>query len=299
MLLAVVGAMAYFLELDKVLAIVAGCRPLDLSLAVLCFLAGTFCYAWRWRFLLPDGTPWWPTFHAANLGHAGNILIPGRAGEPARIMALARIKACSAGSATSSVLVEKFVELPTRVAFCGLAMLAGLRLDPHFIKAGLAVILVAGSLFAALLVFQHRALEKVPRWLGRLPRLEEERVRIYLHDLFAAAHAIATPGKALSVIALTLSTWSFFTLAAWFTATALGIDHDSVALALLSMALVTPTGPTQPGLFHASLIAPVVALGYPSESITAWAVLLHLYQMVLMVGLGALGWLVLDRVDPA
>ncbi|MCA9795870.1 MAG: flippase-like domain-containing protein, partial [Candidatus Eremiobacteraeota bacterium] len=229
LLLAVVGAMAYFLDLDKVMAIVAACRKQDLLLAVTCFLAGTCCYAWRWHFLLPDGTPWGPTFHAANIGHAGNILIPGRAGEPARIVALARVKACSPASATSSVLVEKFIEQPTRVAFFALAMLAGLPLDPHFLTAGLALILVLAVVFFGLLVFQSQALDRVPRWVARLPRLEEGRVRVYLHDMFAAAQAVATPGKALAAVALTLSTWSFFTLAAWLTGLALG--QDSVGLA--------------------------------------------------------------------
>ncbi len=291
--LAVVG-LVYFVDLNRVGAILAAGDPVLLTAAVLAFLVGMAVYALRWWMLLPAAS-FWPVFHAANLGHAGNILIPGRAGEPGRVLALARSGEATGAQATSSVLVEKFVEQPTRVLFCGLALMAGLELPPPLVRGLLLGLVLLSLVFLSLLLFQNAALERIPRWFGQ----GEEKVRAILRDMYATAAFLAAPGRALAVVGLTLVTWGFFTASFWLTAWALELPGSALSFSLLAMGVSSPTAPTQPGLFHASLIPLMVAVGYPKEPVSAVVIVLHLYQMGPMIGAGLLGWLYLPSTPTA
>jgi hypothetical protein len=42
-------------------------------------------------------------------------------------------------------------------------------------------------------------------------------------------------------------------------------------------------------VFHASVVAPLTAVGFPTETLTAYAVLLHIVEMIWMIGLGVWG----------
>jgi hypothetical protein len=58
-----------------------------------------------------------------------------------------------------------------------------------------------------------------------------------------------------------------------------------------ALALSPPSAPTQPGIFHASIVVPLAAVGYDAGALTAYAVILHLLEMFWMIGLAAFGLL--------
>jgi len=55
------------------------------------------------------------------------------------------------------------------------------------------------------------------------------------------------------------------------------------------LALSPPSAPTQPGIFHASVVVPLAAVGFDEVALTAYAVLLHILEMVWMIGLAIVG----------
>jgi len=55
------------------------------------------------------------------------------------------------------------------------------------------------------------------------------------------------------------------------------------------LALSPPSAPTQPGLYHASILGPLRLLGYPVSELTAWVVILHGLQILMLVPLGVWG----------
>ena len=82
--------------------------------------------------------------------------------------------------------------------------------------------------------------------------------------------------------------WGFF----YVTLLALGQGFppdERLAVSLGALALSPPSAPTQPGIFHASVVVPLAAVGFNEVTLTAYAVLLHILEMVWMIGLALWG----------
>ncbi len=94
------------------------------------------------------------------------------------------------------------------------------------------------------------------------------------------------------MILISLLTWVFFW--GFFFAALLALPDgmpaaDRLAVSLGALALSPPSAPTQPGIFHASVVIPLAAVGFEEVALTAFAVLLHILEMVWMIGLALWG----------
>lgn len=265
-----------------------------LLLASLALVAGLFVYALRWRLLLANKPTWSFTFHVANVGHAGNILIPARAGEPARIIMMQRGSPVSITEATSSFVVERLFEQIMRLVTLSGAILygVGLRASPATVAGGIGFLVMAFGVIAWLIYRREMVLAKGPRLLAWLPRVTEEGARGWLHDLLANLANVSAPRRFLLVLLWSFLLW--FCLWAFFHLTLLALGNDFLpeertAVSLGALALVPPSAPTQPGLFHASMVAPLAAAGFGAERLTAYAILLHIIQMIWMIAFALWG----------
>jgi hypothetical protein len=269
-------------------------EPRYLLAASVSLLVGLGAYARRWRLLLGNKPDLLPTFHASNIGHAGNILLPARAGEAARIVAMGRSDAVTVAEATSSFVVERLFEQIMRLVVLAGAVVygVGLQLSAGTIAGGIIFLALAFAGIAWLVGHQQIALAKGPLWLARLPRVTEAGARQSLADLLTNLVNIAAPRQLALVVLWSAIPWlcfgGFFYLA--LLALPAGFPpHERLAISLGALALSPPSAPTQPGVFHASVVAPLAAIGFNSEALTAYAVLLHGLEMVWMIGLALWG----------
>jgi uncharacterized protein (TIRG00374 family) len=267
-----------------------------LLLASVALLVGLLAYAWRWRVLLANKPGLLHTFHASNIGHAGNMLIPGRAGEPARIVVMGQDESVSVTTATSSFVVERLFEQIMRLLALGAAVAFGVELEVKAgtVIGGLAFLAAAFGGMAWLLRHQETVLQRGPKWLAKIPRLTEQRAKEWLVDLLANLAAVSEWRRLTAVSLTSLLAWGCFWGFFHLTLLALGDGfppHQRLAVSLGAMALSPPSAPTQPGLFHASVVAPLTAVGFQAETLTAYAVLLHILEMIWMIGLGVWGLL--------
>jgi uncharacterized protein (TIRG00374 family) len=255
-------------------------------------VAGLAAYATRWRLLLADKPRWRSTFDAANVGHAVNTLIPLRAGEPVRILVLGRADKTPLAEITSGVVVERLFEQIMRLSALAGAVLfgAGLTLSPGTVIGGVGgVALVFGGLLW-LIRNQAVVLDRWPRALARLPRVKEDAARRTLTNLLAGLSSVSSPRRLALAYLWSLIAWGCFLVFHILTLLALPAapPKQALSIALGALALVPPSAPTLPGLYHGSLVGPMSAVGFDGTLLTSYAVLLHLIQLVLMVGLG--GW---------
>lgn len=290
----IVGVFVWLVDWSAVGRVLGTADMAYLWWASLALLVGLLAYAWRWRALLANKPTLLHTFHACNIGHAGNILIPGRAGEPARIVVMGQDPSVSLTTATSSFVVERLFEQMMRLLALVGALIYGVDLET---KAGA---LVGGLLFLAaafagiawLVRHQELVLRRGPIWLAKIPRLTEARARESLADLLANLAAVSE-WRRLAVVSFTsLLAWACFWGFFYLTLLALGqgfSPEQRLAVSLGALALSPPSAPTQPGLFHASVVAPLAAVGFQTETLTAYAILLHILEMLWMIGLGFWG----------
>ncbi len=255
-------------------------------------VAGLAAYATRWRLLLADKPRWRSTFDAANVGHAVNTLIPLRAGEPARILVLGRMDQTPLAEITSSVVVERLFEQIMRLTALAGAVLfgAGLKLSPGAAVGGVGMVVVVFAGLWWLIRNQAIVIERWPRALARLPRVTEAGARRTLTHLLAGLSSVSSPRRLALAFIWSVVAWGCFLVFHILILLALPDvpSAQRLAIALGALALVPPSAPTLPGLYHGSLVGPLSAVGFDGTLLTSYAVLLHLIQLLLMVGLG--GW---------
>jgi uncharacterized protein (TIRG00374 family) len=259
-------------------------------------IAGMFFFALRWRVLMENKPRIGLTIHASNIGFAGNILIPFRGGEALRIFVMGRSGQVSYTTATASFVVERSFEQLMRILALVTAVVIGIgiKITPATILSGLGFIalLVVGIYW---LINHRQALERnLPPRLARLPRVSESSAQRWLSDLFDNLQHIAKPEQIALVMAYSLLSWGFFWLFFLLTLVSMGTAFPQEAwlpVSLGALALSPPSAPTQPGIFHASIVVPLAAVGYDTGALTAYAVILHLLEMVWMIGLAGFGLL--------
>ncbi|MFQ5399213.1 MAG: lysylphosphatidylglycerol synthase transmembrane domain-containing protein [Anaerolineae bacterium] len=290
----IAAAFAYFVDLQAVAVQLRLADPRALLAASTLLIAGLAAYAVRWRLILSSQPTFWLTFHASNIGHAGNIIIPARAGEAARIVVMGRSDAVSVAQATSSFVVERLFEQIMRLVALGgaVAFGAGLHLTAVSVIGGVGIVLLAFLAIIWLAKHQDAVLRKGPSWLARFPRISEDRARESLADLLASLTAIASPRRLAAVLLWSFTTWACFWGFFYLALLALPGNFAPevwLPISLGALALSPPTAPTQPGIFHASVVAPLAAVGFAAENLTAYAVILHILEMALMIGLALWG----------
>jgi uncharacterized protein (TIRG00374 family) len=267
-----------------------------LAAASMALLAGQAVYAARWRLLLGSQASWPSTFLAAAVGQALNLLVPLRLGEPARILVLGRQARLPYSVVTASVVVERVWEQVMRLTALGgaVALGLGLRLTPLTLL-GVTLLPAAAALVIALLNRnQASVLARAPRWLARLPRLDEARARGTLERLLAGLTLATSPGQLLWAGLCSLAAWACFWAFHGLVLLALPAGLAPAQAAVLSLgalALAPPSAPTAPGLYHASIVLPLALVGYSETTLTAYAVILHGLLMACLLPLGLVGLL--------
>jgi len=262
--------------------------------ASIALILGLVAFAARWRALLGNKPRLLFTFHASNLGHAGNILIPFRAGEAIRILVMGSEKSVSLTEATTSVVVERLFEQLMRLLTLAAAILVGvgLEISPAAALGGIGLLILGFGTIAWLVSNQDFTLDRGTRLLARLPRVTEETARKSISDLLQNLEVVSKPRQFALILLWSLITWSLFWGFFYLTLLSLGTSftpEQQLAVSLGAMALSPPSAATQPGIFHASIVVPLTALGIDPEALTAYAVILHILEMFWIVGLATWG----------
>jgi uncharacterized protein (TIRG00374 family) len=289
--------LALFVALVDVPAVLAQLRRANWRFSLAAggaLLLGLGFYALRWQLLLINRASYQDVFHAANIGHMTNILVPLRAGEAARIAAISRSPNITISSGTSSVAVERWLEQLMRLTALGGALVLGIGLEITLgtIFGGLATLAIALAVMIGLVKWRARVETLGSRWLGRLPRVTEAQAQGMLNGFLEGLSGVASARRMALAFFWSVLTWLCFLGFHYLALRALPTTFPAaqiLAISFGSLGLAPPSAPTQPGIYHASIVAPLGLLGYSAAALTAYAVLLHALQMAVMIALGAWG----------
>ena len=270
-------------------------RPGWLVAALVLLAIAVWMRSERWRVLFARGRrpPRRAVFWALNIGYLFNNLLPARAGEAARVVALRREAGVPAARAAATVAVERAFDL---VSLAALMLLAAPALGSSRVARATewtSAVLVA---LAALLVAaagSARTRGALAAAAGRLPFLRGPLARATAAELGEGARALRDAGMAARVAIWSMGSW--IVLAASYYAVLRSLAVGSAGRAALLALVVTnlvqaiPASAASLGVFEAAGRAAVAAYGATPAAAVSAAVVLHAVNTIPLILLGAVG----------
>jgi uncharacterized protein (TIRG00374 family) len=275
-------------------ALILDCRPVELAVGGLLFLATLWFRGWRWRYLLAaqQDVRLRSCLSATCVGFLANNVLPFRLGDLVRVGALAQLEKASVGRVLGTVAVERILDILTLVFFLG-AYLAVAAAGPHqaeLMAAG--VLALSGGLFlSAVLVagywrrgWVEQAFAAPARWVS--PGLGD-RVAGLVGRFLEGLQVFASPGQVVRTILGSLALWGTSAVSYCFVGLALGLDIPCeayvVVMFVTTFGAIIPAAPGSVGTFHSfAALGLYLAAVHSGEQALAFAALLHAMEWVLM-----------------
>jgi uncharacterized protein (TIRG00374 family) len=253
----------------------------------------------RWQLLFRPGRrpPLRSLGKATVVGLLFNSILPARAGEAARVVALKRYEGTSLAETTATVVVERIVDVSSLLLLL-FVLLAWLPpVSWLSAAAGVAGGCLLGIAVLGLVVSRVRERpEPAIHLLARLPGLREDNVRRLVRNTLHGLETLVSPRQALGVVAWTYVSWLLLGLSFWFLMIGfdLGLSFLAGLLVVIAtgLAFIVPSAPAALGVFEAAGLTVLSAYGIPRSHAFAYVLTLHLLNVVPFVfaGLAVLVW---------
>jgi hypothetical protein len=102
---------------------------------------------------------------------------------------------------------------------------------------------------------------------------------------------MASPPSLATGLFTSVLAWALFFGYHYLVLLALDVSLTTEQMLLLtfgSLAMVPPSAPTLPGIFHAQIVIPFAALGFASSDLTAYSIVLFAFETLWIVAFGVL-----------
>lgn len=244
----------------------------------------------RWRLLLrkEDGSPIPPApiWHAVAIGFMANNILPFRAGELVRLIAVTRLADVRFSAALSSVAVERIFDGLTVVALLSLALLVS-ELPPDVAVGGVSVgqvarvggVLGLAALLGAMLVVGFPlAAERLVRRLLPAGRVTD-RVVDLIEGIRQGLAALRSPALLAGVVVWSFVLWMVNALSFYvgFLAFDIPVSYAGslVAQAILVFGISVQLTPGFVGQFEAAIVAALALYGVSNDLASSYAIAFH------------------------
>jgi phosphatidylinositol alpha-mannosyltransferase len=247
------------------------------------------------RAALPETKiPWPAVTRATMIGVMASAVVPGRIGEPTRVVVLSRRLHGSnrrqipivAGTVFSQTLINLLaLAILAAVTFTSVPLLSG---HPAGIATAIAIPLLIAALVVAgphLLALGRRARsERIARWANALAAM----LALARRGLIV----FARPRFGSTAIAAQLCAWALQWLACYMVLLALGLEHKTglaAAAAILlavNVSAILPATPSNVGVFQAACLVVLTAYGVGGGSGLAYGIILQAVEVLTALALG-------------
>ena len=289
-------------HLDEVLRRIRGAHLLPIVLSIVVATLTFPIRLIRWRLLLrrDDGTPLpvVPVWHAVAIGFMANNILPFRAGELVRLLAVTRLTGVRFSSALSSIAVERIFDGLAVVALLSAALLVS-DLPADVAVGGVSVAQIArgGGLMglvalgmAGLVVAFPLAAERMLRRLLPAGRFTE-RLVVLVEGIRQGLAALRSPTLLAGVILWSLVLWLVNGWAFHIAFAAFDIPVGFAGALLLQGILVfgisVQLTPGFVGQFEAAIVAALALYGVSNEVASSYAITFHGTTFLPIILLGA------------
>jgi uncharacterized protein (TIRG00374 family) len=264
------------------------------ALAVLAVTVALRGLRWRLLFLPGRRPPLGATMRALLVGQLFNNILPGRAGEAARILFLHQEVSTPRSEALGTVVAERVYDIGTLLVllFAALPFLPDVNwVRRAAILAAVFAVIVA-TVVAVLGRYGARPLRSLLRPLAWLPRVSLADTERGAENITLGLAALHRPRVALQAFALTVLSWLTTAASFWFTLLSfrVGLGYDAGLLLAVATALsmVIPALPASIGVFEAACVVSLGAYGIDRSRALSFAVVLHAVNFFPFVAAGYL-----------
>jgi uncharacterized protein (TIRG00374 family) len=249
----------------------------------------------RWRLLFPTGRrpPRLAVFWSLGIGYLFNNLLPARAGEAARVVALRREAGVPAARGAATVAAERLFDLAS-LAILMLVATPALGSGPVVrvtAWTSAAVLVAAGVLAGG--CRSERLRRRLTATVVRIPLVRGPRARSIAAELGQGFMALSDARMAIVVGAWSLGSWLVLAGSYYTVLRSLGIASPGraavLSLVVTNLVQVIPASAASLGVFEAAGRAAVAAYGAGPAAAVSAAVALHAVNTVPLVVLGAVG----------
>ena len=287
-------------EWDKVGAYLSDIRPMPLVLIAVICIVHFVLRAIRWQLLLPDpisgerasaGT----LLDAINIGNLATQILPLRAGEFIRPLILSRYSPYPFATGFVSVVVERFFDLSAVLLSFGLMLVFFNKMDSLLVKGAWGLTVLAGALFIFLLwgaLAPKSARAFAQFFLNLLPKMIAAKLAKIVDQLFDGLSVLRSPTRLAAIVGLTAVIWvsCYYMYVLFFDA--IGMESSffyGVTMGVvIALAVAAPSAPGFAGVYELGAIMGFGLLGLPEAPAAAYGIISHVYQIILLMILGAI-----------
>ena len=260
-----------------------------LAPALLVLAAATVVRAVRWQVLFDPRTrpPLAAVTHAMLIGLLFNAILPARAGEAARVLALWREAGTSRAEALATAVAERVYDVFVLLVLLFVAAPFLPEVSWLGKAAAVAAAVAAGIAFTVFVVlrWEERPLVWLLRRLPRTGLLPLGRAELAASNLVHGLASFRRPAIALQAFMLTVVSWLLLGLSAWLLLLGFHLGSTGYGAGLLSMiattlALVLPAAPAGVGPFEATSIAALSVFGVDRSHALSYGLVLHVVNVL-------------------
>ena len=280
-------------RLDQVTTALSHARWRWLVPATALLLLSVAFRAVRWSVMFPARRRPSPgaCFWAINIGYLANALLPFRAGELIRVMALSKDTGTPTGQGLVTILLERLFDLFT-VAVLTLAiapMIPASWARTWLVALSLLTVAVAAACVG---LARSAALQRLAsRLIAKVPPLERRRQT--LRTAAAALEPLRSARAAGTVLAWSFAAWAVLLASTLMVERAVvhGLAWPSGALALVATtyAQAIPSSAASIGVFEAAARQALSTFGVASAAALAFALIYHAVSILPLLPLGVAG----------
>lgn len=263
--------------------------------ALVAFGLGNVARALRWRSLFSPARrpPRSTTANAMMIGYLYNSILPSRAGEAARVLALNQRSDSAGVEITSTVVLERVYDV---VAILLIFLIAQPWL-PHvswlgtaaLVMAALAVLVLVAVTVLAL--YEDRPVSALLRPLGRFSVFSGERLERTVAEIGHGLAGLRNHRVALEALAWTTLAWLMSIVCAYLVGHALHMSLPFSSGVLVTVAIgagmILPSAPAAVGVFEGATLIALHAYGVGRSTALPYALVLHLVNLVPFLLVGA------------
>jgi uncharacterized protein (TIRG00374 family) len=237
----------------------------------------------RWWLLFSPETrpPFGPIMSALMIGYLFNNILPARAGEAARVVAINQRCGTSRVEAVGTVAAERVYDVFSLlvILFVALPFLPELTWLRRAAILGIVLAIVVAIVVAILVIWEDRPLKTILRPLARLPRVSDRRTDDAAANLHQGLAALRRLRLAVPVLLVTTLSWLLLALSAWLLMFGfdLGLPYSAGLLVVIAtnLAMIIPSSPAAVGVYEAATQAALGAYGISDSEALSYAIVLH------------------------